>query len=594
MREKLVLVAALLWCLLSSWHLSSVSATSFNHTSAFARRLRGVAKGKSDGQVPRSQQDRFVVPFWTSAIDFTNYWEADTMFDGHVECKPFDSSLVDVYKTTDRKCWTQDDKLCFVGWTRKGEWLQYAFEVKEKHVYDVTVSLGSVKRNRRVEVKIPGVGEREYYAPGHGWETFWTYTWTTELSPGDYDLDILFLDGEVNVCSVSVEHGNAYKPPPQGMPFRAGDFSAGKRSDDGQLYLSNGLTCNVIAEAGKYVKYADGTYSSRKFHDKPDAAGVIPKKGSDHYYYIDNAEKDEPGSLWWQGGVGVLEFNGDGKVVSYKKIANRMRRPCGGGVTPWNSWVLGEEIEGGEIWQVDPNGRYEKTAMGSKGFYETIAFYFDDSNNRFHAYATRDTEESVLTRYIANDKGMKCYRKQKDEDRWCTLSNGDIDYLVISGGSKGTFSWTKDFDLARKKTWEYPNAEGIVIANGLLRFVSKVKKRLFVLDLEKGEYFYESTRRDNFNDQPDQIVFNRNNADIMIMCEEGGYNAGLFGRKETNGKYFSFLKGVATWDGEETSGVSWSPDSKHLYFAYLERGILYDCTRDDGLTFDDPYDIVYL
>lgn len=555
----------------------------------------GAANASSSQVMQRQTKERFTVPFWTSAIDFTDHYELDDKFNGHEVCSS--GTAVDAATTKDTKCWAQDSRLCYVGWTEPKEWLQYAFRVSEpRQSYDVTVSLGSVSTEKRVLVEIPGVASRAFHGPGAGWTNFWTYTWTVELSPGDYNLELTFLDGDVNVCSVSVEDSNTPPLwPPESNNFVAGDFSQGKLSSDAKLHISNGLTCNVVAETGKNIALTNRRISERLFHDAPDAAGVIRKPKSDHYFYMSNVEKNEPGDAYDKGGVGVLEFNANGEVVAYEKIANHLKRPCGGGLTPWGSWVLGEEIEGGQIWQVSPDGRHELTEMGSLGFYETIAFYYDNARNKFHAYATRDTGEAVLTRYTANDDGMECYRQKKDKDRWCALSNGEVDYLVLSGDeSFGTFSWTNDFEYARTRTSMYENSEGIAIANGNLYFVSKTKKRLFTLDLQKETYTYESTQYKGFNDEPDQIVFLNDNEDILYLCEEGGFNAGLFGRKKSTGWYFAIAKGVSTWDGEEVSGVSWSPDSKHLYFAYLESGVLYDCTRDDGLGFDDSYDIVYL
>lgn len=86
------------------------------------------------------------------------------------------------------------------------------------------------------------------------------------------------------------------------------------------------------------------------------------------------------------------------------------------------------------------------------------------------------------------------------------MEHGDKDYLVISGGPKGTFEWTKDKARASKNAWTYfPNSEGIDSANGRVYFVSKEKKRLFILDLKRQKYAYSSTRTGAFNNQPDQI-----------------------------------------------------------------------------------------
>ena len=69
----------------------------------------------------------------------------------------------------------------------------------------------------------------------------------------------------------------------------------------------------------------------------------------------------------------------------------------------------------------------------------------------------------MLTRYKANSDGMDCYRKTNDAERWCTMTNGDLEYLVISGGPQGSFVWTDDLSLAAASTTEYEWAEGLAV-----------------------------------------------------------------------------------------------------------------------------------
>ena len=183
--------------------------------------------------------------------------------------------------------------------------------------------------------------------------------------------------------------GSQDPPPLQSPTFVAGDFSEGRQSPDGKMLLSKGLSCKVLARTGTNVPFANGQTSSMPFHDGPDGAGVIPKAGGG-YYLMSNSEASEPGKGWWQSGVGVLEFNGNGEVVGYDKVADTLRRPCSGATTPWGSWIACEEVEGGEVWQVSPTGRLEKTSMGALGYYETWAWFYNDQEDQFYAFATRD------------------------------------------------------------------------------------------------------------------------------------------------------------------------------------------------------------
>ena len=73
-------------------------------------------------------------------------------------------------------------------------------------------------------------------------------------------------------------------------------------------------------------------------------------------------------------------FNKEGKPVDYKPLLRNTSRNCGGGLTPWNTWISCEEVRGGQCWQVDPNpnGVHHKNPKetllggGNGGKYETV------------------------------------------------------------------------------------------------------------------------------------------------------------------------------------------------------------------------------
>lgn len=149
------------------------------------------------------------------------------------------------------------------------------------------------------------------------------------------------------------------------LSYVPGDFSQQRTSDDGLLKLSNGLTCKRIATSGEPVKLADGTYSMESFHDQPDGASVFPRDDGG-WYYVSNAENTGLGSDWQDGGVGSIEFDASGNILDYRRVASNLQRNCGGGRSPWNTWITCEEITEnkylGKVYQVDPSGKY-KTSL---------------------------------------------------------------------------------------------------------------------------------------------------------------------------------------------------------------------------------------
>jgi hypothetical protein len=136
-----------------------------------------------------------------------------------------------------------------------------------------------------------------------------------------------------------------------------------------------------------------------------------------------------------------------------------------------------------------------------------------------------------------------------------------------------------------------PNSEGISVRGKELFFITKVKKLLYILDLDGGTYRRVSTRSGRFGGQPDQIEIvtgsnsgssNSNNT-LMLFTEDGGGPAGIHGRTGTSA-YYTVLESSSYT--AETTGLALSPDKKHLYFAYQKNGTLFDVTRNDGLAFD--------
>jgi Bacterial protein of unknown function (DUF839) len=344
------------------------------------------------------------------------------------------------------------------------------------------------------------------------------------------------------------------------------------------INLSNGLSCKRIATSGEKVMLVDGTLSEEAFHDQPDGAAVFSKDDGG-WYYVSNAESNSSGTNWWDGGVGVIEFDANGDVIGYKKIVNYLLKNCGGGVTPWNSWITCEEIklavEGqnftyvGKVWQVDPSGerQHELTAMGELGLYESFAY--DDSTPVPTFYVTQDSEHGALSRFTPNDEGMACYNQVNDYDRWCTLNHGTTDYLLISGGEMGTFYWTTDYAAARENArLYYPNSEGIDSADGKVFFVSKLFKRLVILDLQQQTYTYSSTVTGAFNEQPDQVAsLVGDDESILYFCEDGGPTSGVFGRT-AYGAYFTILEGATGVAEEEATGLSFTNNGLHMYVTF--------------------------
>ena len=77
------------------------------------------------------------------------------------------------------------------------------------------------------------------------------------------------------------------------------------------------------------------------------------------------------------------------------------------------------------------------------------------------------------------------------------------------------------------------------------------------------------------------VIDLRNHCGI-IFSYSGAFS--IFCSRDEFGRFFTILESPVFED--ETTGLSFSHDKKHMYVAYQENGILFDVTREDGLTFD--------
>mmetsp|Transcript_25687 Transcript_25687/g.83271 ORF Transcript_25687/g.83271 Transcript_25687/m.83271 type:complete len:818 (-) Transcript_25687:15-2468(-) len=347
--------------------------------------------------------------------------------------------------------------------------------------------------------------------------------------------------------------------------------------DEGNgLLLSTGLTAKRIAVAGERVRYANGGRSSVNFHGSPDAGACFPDpSGSGGWAYASNAERTSGG------GVGAIRFDAKGDVIEYEMILTGTRRNCGGGKSPWGTWITCEEDgSSGEVWECDPfdASNWRKTVLGStpypRGNFESSAY---DNRTALTFFVTEDSTDGALRRWRPTSQGPAGI---------ALGAEGTMDYLDLK--SDGTFEWTSSKSTAdTSASRRYRQSEGIDVRDGTLYFVSKAQKELFILDLDLGTYERSSTSTGAFEAQPDQLKRIVGD-DVLYFCEDGGSacgsrGCGVHGRDSTN-QFFNVVD--APGYSTETTGLAFSPDRKHMYFSLQGPGHIFDVTRTDGCPFD--------
>ncbi len=342
------------------------------------------------------------------------------------------------------------------------------------------------------------------------------------------------------------------------------------------IELSSGLEAKLIATTGNKLKLLNGKKSSLSFHSRIDGAGVIDL-GSRGYVYVSNSEETA-------GGVYGLHFNLEGDIVDYMSLLSNTRRNCGGGISPWNTWISCEEWKRGQCWQVSadpisPNYlKAQKTMMGGR------------SGGRFESFATDNRIEESPVFFVTEDSKYGAMRRfQANSTGWHSLhGDGDLSYLRIIDDEN--FEWTKNLTAARESAYaHYQNSEGISFFNGKLYFTAKSTQKLFVLDLESFSYQLETTGfnfdgKGSFNAMPDQVI--KGTKRFLYFTESGGKTPGVYARDLHTGKYMTiFEASEKEYLDDETVGIAFSPDRSKMYAGYQESGVLIELRRIDNLPF---------
>ncbi|CAB4915604.1 unannotated protein [freshwater metagenome] len=372
-------------------------------------------------------------------------------------------------------------------------------------------------------------------------------------------------------------------------PAKLGDSPYGPLQpvDQHGLQLPAGFRSREIARGGSRV----GS-TSYAWHPATDGMATYPTADGG-WVLVANSESSSRtvGAVReWTGGVSAIRFTPDGTVASAQRILGEPSRSnCGGGPTPWGTWLTGEEYDGGLIWECDPTGRTPAVARPALGVFSHEAAAVD--LERGHVYLTEDKRDGCLYRFRSAG----------------TLADGGLDLTagtlqVATGtGQEGVVVWKDVPDpsaaTATLRTQvpdarRYNGSEGVWFADGAIFWTSKGDNSLWTYDVETAvvERLYDPVTSGNgtFLKGPDNICVSRSGD--LFVCEDNSdldFDVVVLSYGERTVAPFlravgDVANGSEIHKGSELCGVTFSPDGERMFVgsqrAHGGLGAVYEIT----------------
>ncbi len=442
--------------------------------------------------------------------------------------------------------------------------------------------------------------------------------------------------------------GIAGLDPTRRSPFA--DMGPLQAPDENGVQLPAGFTSRVVAVVNEPPIASNPTFL---WHSDPDGAGMF-RTDDGGWIYLSNSEARDATTLFgqippipvisdlatrdslavlapavgaitglipvaiplvlpFQGGVSALRFDRDGNLVDAYPVQRNTSTNCSGGATPWGTWINGEEIvdgymfecsplrDGGEPIRLDRFGRkaHEQVAVdvdsriiyhteditGSDRFYRTVF-----SPSAWPRGGKPDYSQGVL-QVLAVDAGIDAARLGPVPVRWVNA--------VDDGRPQN--------QVYQPETTVFAGNEGLWFLNDFVFFSTKSDDNIWVIDTIGGTiesiYSPEDGPIGSPVDPNEPQMFGVDNICMtldgeMVVVEDGGDMRAMVLLPDRSTIPLLRLPGSASVT--EVTGPAFSPDGRRLYVAsqralrmglpavFGTGGVIYEITMPFSVRVDPP------
>lgn len=328
----------------------------------------------------------------------------------------------------------------------------------------------------------------------------------------------------------------------------------GVAPDANGLMLPEGFTSRVVAVAGEKVGDTDF-----EWHVFPDGAAIF-EDGEGGWIHTVNSEVFIAGAA----GVSAIHYDADGNIIDAYEVLRGSNSNCGGGPTPWGTFLSGEEDYAnglGVLWECDPSGETEAVALEAMGRFIHEAAAVDPV--RQHVFETEDMPDGRLYRFTPAS--------------YPDLTSGLLEVCAVA--DDGSVSWLEVPDPSAAETatrlqvedsTAFAGGEGIWYFEDWIFFSTKYDNKIHGIDLANQTYslLYEANPDDveagtAVLSGVDNLTVDEGTGDIFV-AEDGGNMEVVIITPEGEVAPFARIVGQ---DNSEITGPVFNPSRDRLYFS---------------------------